>query len=293
MTTLGPSSPASAGRRHPGHPRRRGRRRRADGVGVPAARHQHRQPARLPRGGRRLLRLDDHHGLLLVDLRHWDAGRAPPSGRSSRSNIGDLAQAAARRRPPRSSTGAARSERAERGARPRSSRSSRTTTSPRSAAGSSTAPSPTRNGARPRRRSTRTDRGRRLAGDRGAARDYIAVDGVRRRAASPARGRPEALGPDPQLSPTPSASSTRRTTRSSRSSRSSSRRPCRARRRPAARARSRRAGRLGDHGARPRRPRLPGCRAHDRVRCAASCSASAPMLHRRDKRLAQARERER
>ena len=39
-------------------------------LGVPAARHEHRRPARVPARPHRPVRLDDDHGHHLVDVRH-------------------------------------------------------------------------------------------------------------------------------------------------------------------------------------------------------------------------------
>ena len=70
---LGPADPRL--------PRGARRRRRADGLGVPAARHEPRRPPRLPRGDQRHLRLVHAHGRHLVGVRqHRDARRDPPLG---------------------------------------------------------------------------------------------------------------------------------------------------------------------------------------------------------------------
>ena len=71
-------SPLSTSRTRPARrPRRRLRRRRAAGLDLPAARHQPRQPARLPRRRGRSHRLDDPHGLRLVHVRHRLQGHGP------------------------------------------------------------------------------------------------------------------------------------------------------------------------------------------------------------------------
>ena len=71
--------------RHPGGPRRR---RRAHGLGLPAAGHQPGQPARLPARARRRVRLDDDPRPGLVDLpaRPGSHRAASPRGRSRRSS---------------------------------------------------------------------------------------------------------------------------------------------------------------------------------------------------------------
>ncbi len=77
-TTDDPGLPPGGDRlgpRDPQHPERRRRRRRAGRLGVPADRQQHRPAQRLPHHHGRPVRLDDHHGRRLVDLRHRHEGR--------------------------------------------------------------------------------------------------------------------------------------------------------------------------------------------------------------------------
>ena len=120
---LGPADP-----RLPRGPRRR---RRADGLRVPAARHEPRRPPRLPRGDQRDLRLVHDHGHHLVGLRqHRDARRGTAlGGRGDR--VPARRHRRGRARPGRPREGP-RARHQPRSRRPRSSRSSTRTRSPSS-----------------------------------------------------------------------------------------------------------------------------------------------------------------
>ena len=220
--------------RDPGHPHGRRRRRRPDGLGLPAAAHQRRRPAGLPPRPGRPVRLADH------PRHHWwlyPPGIGPPgaipSWQIEEINHGDLSQAqleeahdldtAEPARRPRSS---ARDDGPERGGEQLNEDDGR----PSSTSGDAAA-----RGLTPPGGEAQTAADAALATGSSAAiaaRPTTSARRLRHRRQAERRERRRCSTGWPTRSPTRCGSPARRTTRSSRSSRRSPRRPCRASRRP-------------------------------------------------------------